>query len=618
MKTKKTLIFTTLFLQLFIASALQAQEHKGPLVCNPELFNKTSVPQQVQKKTALSLPFFEDFTSYDLYPDANKWVENQVYINNTMCVSPVSRGVATFDALNPLGLPWNPGSNSSFNFADSLTSKPIDLSTYGPADSLYLSFFYQPQGNGFYPLSADSFMLFLRDRYGNFRPSWKVEGSGVQPFTQVMIPITDSLYFHNNFQFRFVNIAALNYSDAIWNLDYIRLDAHRNIGDTAISDVGFSSDPTFLLNDYTSMPYRQFYANPTGERAASYKDSVHNLTAAQTITHHFSATDLGSGTVLQTPTTATATLPATSIQRLTNTAYTTTVAAGTAFQKVVFENKFWLESTTTTGTLPNDTIVKQQVFDNYLAYDDGTAEQSYYITLLPTLPGKISIEYHLNVPDTMQGMAIYFGRQVPSASYKSFDIQIYSSLAGVNGASADHLVYQQYDCNPGYPDTINHFWTYKFDTPVPLPAGTFYAGVFMPAESGDDSLYFGLDMNRVGGNHAYYNVLASWNPSTIQGAIMMRPLLGQNVTSSHITDAAVTTRETWRIAPNPATSELNFYFPGDNHATYSICNVQGQAVLNGKVTSGEKMDISKLPSGMYFVNIFIDGVPAIPQKLIKL
>ncbi len=618
MKTNKIIIFTTLFLQLFIATALLAQEHKGPLVCNPELFNKNAAPQQAQKKTALSLPFFEDFTSYDLYPDAAKWVENQVYINNTMCVSPVSRGVATFDALNPLGLPWNPFSNSAFNFADSLTSKPIDLSTYSAADSLYLSFFYQPQGNGFYPLRDDSFMLFLRDRYGNFKRTWKIEGSSVQPFTQVMIPITDSLYFHNNFQFRFVNIAALNYSDAIWNLDYIRLDAHRNIGDTAIGDVGFSSSPTFLLNDYTAMPYRQFYANPSAERASSYKDSVHNLTSAQTITHHFSATDLGSGTVLQAPTTATATLPATSTHGLTNTAYTTTVSPGSAFQKVVFENKFWFESTTGTGTLPNDTIVKQQVFDNYLAYDDGSAEQSYYITLLPTLPGKISIEYHLNVPDTMQGMAIYFGRQVPSASYKSFDIQLYSSLAGVNGASADHLIYQQYDCNPGYPDTINHFWVYKFETPVPLPAGTFYAGVFMPAESGDDSLYFGLDMNRIGGNHAYYNVLATWSPSTIQGAIMMRPLLGQNITSSHITDAAVAVKKTWSIAPNPAYDEVNVYFPGDDVANYTICNLQGQTVLSGKVTTGAKLDVSKLPAGMYLVNVYEDGVAGVPQKLIKL
>ena len=498
---------------LFKGAPACAQEHKGPLLCRAELLQHEAPPQPAQKKTTAALPFFEDFTAYDLYPDHSRWVENQVCINNTMCVSPVSRGVATFDALNEKGLPWNPYSNAAYNFADSLTAQPIDLSGYTPADSLYISFFYQPQGNGFYPLEGDSLFLFFRDRYGNYKRAWKVQGARVQPFIQVMVPVTDTLYFYNGFQFRFVNIAAFNYSDAIWNLDYVRMDAHRNMYDTAINEVAFSSDPTFLLNDYTSMPYRQFYANPSGERASHYTDSIRNQATAQTITYHFSAKDVASGTVLQTVTGGTATLPDYSINALTHSAYTTTVTPSSSYQKVVFENKYYIESTTTTGTLANDTIVKNQVFDNYLAYDDGTAEQSYYITLLPTLPGKISVEYHLNTPDTLQGMAIYFGRQVPSSAYKTFDIQIYSSLAGVNGASIDNLIYQQYNCDPGYPDTINHFWTYKFDTPVPLSTGTFYAGVFMPAESGDDSLYFGLDINRIGGNHAYYNVLASWTPS---------------------------------------------------------------------------------------------------------
>ncbi len=618
MKNKISLIFAVVLFQLVHAVSGGAQEHKGPLVCNPALLRHNAPAQPVQKKTSIALPFFEDFTSYELYPDHSRWVENQVYINNTMCVSPISRGVATFDALNEKGLPWNPYANLGFNFADSLTSQPIDLSSFTPADSLYISFFYQPQGNGFYPLTADSFYLFLRDRYGNYVKTWKTPGTTVRPFTQVMIPITDTLYFYNNFQFRFVNIAALNYSDAIWNLDYVRFDAHRNMNDTLVNDIAYSSDPTFMLNDYTSMPYRQFYVYPAGERASHYTDSIHNNTNTQPITYNFSATDIGSGTVLQALSTNTTTLPGYSIEQLSNNAYTTTVTPSSPHQKVVFENKFYIESTSGTGTKDNDTIVKKQVFDNYLAYDDGTAEQSYYITLLPTLPGKISIEYHLNTPDTMQGMAIYFGRQVPSSAYKTFDIQIYSSLAGINGASIDNLLYQQYNCDPGYADTINHFWIYKFDTPLPLPTGTFYAGVFMPAESGDDSLYFGLDINRLGGNHAYYNVLSAWSPSSIQGAIMMRPLLGQGIVSSHVNETIAPVKSAWGISPNPARDELTFYFPGDEVARYRLTNVQGQVLMAGNVASNNTISISTLPAGMYFVNITIDGVTAAPQKLIKL
>ena len=537
-----------------------------------------------------------------------------------MCVSPVSRGVATFDALNEKGLPWNPLSNTDFSYADSLTSQPIDLSSLGPADSLYLSFFYQPQGNGFFPLPADTLFLLMRIRYGDWLPVWKMPGSSVQPFKQVMVPITDSLYFYSDFQFRFVNIAALNYSDAVWNVDYIRLDKNRSQADTAINDIAFSSDPTFLLNDYTSMPYRQFYANPTAERASQYTDSIHNnYNTPQSITYGFSARDLATGTVLQPLTLNSSIPPASNIRQLLNSSYSATVPPpASLYDKVVFENKYFVETSSATGSMPNDTIVREQLFDNYLAYDDGTAEQSYYLSLFPTLPGKIAIEHHLNIPDTMRGMAIYFGRQVPDASYKPFSIVVYSDLAGINGAVADHLLYLQDPCNPGYIDTINHYWIYKFDTPVPLPAGTFYAGVFMPAESGSDSLYFGLDMNRLGGNHTYYNVLSSWNPSLIHGAIMMRPLLGQSVTSSKITEAALRPKQTWEIAPNPATNELTFQFASDRQANYVITNIQGQVVMKGLIFADKTLDISGLQPGMYLVNITSNGVSEAPKKLIKL
>ncbi|MBC7553268.1 MAG: T9SS type A sorting domain-containing protein [Taibaiella sp.] len=610
------IILSAHFVLLCIAG--YSQEHTGPLGAAPNRYNRSTPVRQVAKTTASSLPFFEDFTGYSMLPDATKWMDCQVYINNTMAVSPITRGVATFDGLNERGLPWDPFHNTVFSYADSLTCQPIDLSAYTAADSLYLSFFYQPEGNGFYPLPGDSLMLFMRIRYGEWLPVWKVPGSTLKPFTQVMIPVTDSLYFHNAFQFRFVNIAALNFADAIWNVDYIRMAANRNINDTEVNDIGFSSNPSFFLNDYTSMPYRQFYANPTGERATQYVDSIRNNTTAQPVTYAFAARDLGTGTVLQPLITNTVTLPGNVIQYLNFNNYTTTVSPPGTYDKVVFENSFYIESTTGTGPAGNDTIVKQQVFDNYLAYDDGTAEQSYYLTLFPTLPGKIAVEYHLNTPDTMKGMAIYFGRQVPASDYKSFDIVIYSAIAGVNGASADNVLYTQYSCNPGYADTQNNFWIYKFDTPLPLPSGTFYAGVFMPAESGADSIYFGLDVNRIGGNHVYYNVLSAWNPSLVQGALMVRPLLGQNIVSSYISNAYTNKSRNVEITPNPATDAINITCPGDEKATYSVNNMQGQAVQTGHIVSGNKVDISMLPKGIYLINITVNGINSVPQKIVKL
>lgn len=127
-----------------MVSVAYAQENVASLNFNGEQIknkNKHTATTSRHKTTALNLPFFEDFTSYSGYPDNTVWTDREIYINNTMCVSPVSWGVATFDGLNADGIPYEPNINIGLVYADSLTSMPIDLSSNTPADSIYLSFF---------------------------------------------------------------------------------------------------------------------------------------------------------------------------------------------------------------------------------------------------------------------------------------------------------------------------------------------------------------------------------------------------------------------------------------------------------------------------------------------
>ena len=598
------------------------QEFVAPVNYNPFVHKQPATPNRFAKKTAttpLTLPFFEDFTGYDIFPDTNKWVDYEVYINNTMCVSPISRGVATFDALNSMGVPYDSFSNTNFIYADSLTSRPIDISADTVGDSLYLSFFYQPQGNGFYPLAEDSLMLYFADKYGGFVKVWSTPGTALQPFQQVMIPITDSIFFHNAFQFRFVNIAALYWSDAIWNVDYIRLDKNRTAGDTTVPDVAFTSNSTFLLNDYSYMPYNQFKINALSEMSAQVSDTIQNSTSSgQSINYTMVVTDRASGSILSTGTSAIG-MPGYSSQQVSEP-FSVPLASLPAYPlntKVDFDIEYYLQSTASTGTKANDTIFRKQIFDNYLAYDDGTAEKSYYLNLSPTLDGRVAIEYHLNEPDTMRGMAIYFGRQIPYPIYKTFNIFVWTALGGVNGAPVDVAIDSLEFATPSYADTQNHFWIYTFATPLLLPAGTFYAGTQQPAESGDDSLYFGLDVNRVGSNHAYFNVLHVWQPSLISGAIMMRPILGSFVEGTAISNVTEAKTE-WSVMPNPATDVLRFEYESNTAAAYRITDVRGNTVQQGSVLSGHTIDISRLIPGLYFVNLVNSGICGAPQKIIKL
>ncbi|RYD87483.1 MAG: hypothetical protein EOP50_20685, partial [Sphingobacteriales bacterium] len=147
-----------------------AQEGQAPVNHNP--FVKNNGAKASKKTTVIPLPFFEDFNGPGQSPDPSRWLDVHVYVNNTMAFNPVSRGVATFDALNAKGGPYDSLSNTAYRYADSLTSQPFDFTLYTPADSIYLSFFIQPQGNGFAPETQDSMILYFKRSNGAWAKVW--------------------------------------------------------------------------------------------------------------------------------------------------------------------------------------------------------------------------------------------------------------------------------------------------------------------------------------------------------------------------------------------------------------------------------------------------------------
>ncbi|MBS1615154.1 MAG: T9SS type A sorting domain-containing protein [Bacteroidetes bacterium] len=593
-------------------------EQVAPLGWNPALRNaKPATIHSTAKKSAttLSLPFFEDFSDYSPYPNGNRWQDSEVYINNTLCVAPVSRGVATFDALNALGRPYDTVNRYQSLYADSLTSQFIDLSGRQLSDSIYLSFFYQPQGNGFSPETGDSLMLFFYGKNGRWVLAWSVPGTDLQPFQQVMIPLTDTMLFFPGFQFRFINKASINSNDDVWNLDYIRMDAGRNMYDTAIRDLAFTTPPGNMLNDFTAMPYGQYLAQAATERNAAMSDSFQNhYSTPATVNFGFFATETSTGSPLGSGSNS-ATVTAYGGQIANFPVYSTTITPANNRARVVYQNTYYLQSGNPNEPHANDTAIQEQVFDNYLAYDDGSAEKSYFLNLASQLPGKTAIEFRLNTPDTLRGMAIYFGQQVPTAAQKYFSIVVYSKLGGIAGGTTDEVLYQKEFVLPVFSDTVNGFSIYRFDTTLVLPAGVFYLGTTQPAASGSDSLYIGLDVNRIGGNHLYYNVLNQWVSSSVSGALMIRPLLGGPVTGTSVPDAVV--RKQGSIYPNPCTDRL--FIPASAMAgtdRYRFLDMQGRTLQTAGLKQ-EGLDVAWLAPGIYLLQVRSNGLWQAPQKFIK-
>jgi hypothetical protein len=180
----KRIIITGLLLSAFFG--VIAQEVLTGLAGNPFLqqiqkyaeireIHKSLKTSVIEAPEPLLLPFFDDFKQSQVYPDRAIWMDNYTYINKDYAVFSPTWGAATFDAVDQFGNVYNNANPLQF-VADYLTSKPIrldsifdpELRALTPADSVYLSFYYQPQGYGNDPQPQDSLVLEFGSYSGDF------------------------------------------------------------------------------------------------------------------------------------------------------------------------------------------------------------------------------------------------------------------------------------------------------------------------------------------------------------------------------------------------------------------------------------------------------------------
>ena len=144
-----------------IAGTAAAQEILTPFHSSSE-----KAPMRRGVAEARFLPFFDDFSQTALYPDSTKWTDNNVLVNDGFPLCPPNRNGATLDVLDANGRVYSYAISNAF-VAEYLTSVRIRLDSImepepralTPADSIYLSFYYQPQGNGNSPEAQDSLVL---------------------------------------------------------------------------------------------------------------------------------------------------------------------------------------------------------------------------------------------------------------------------------------------------------------------------------------------------------------------------------------------------------------------------------------------------------------------------
>lgn len=595
----------------FILSALTlllsfftfAQEGVTPLLHNPRLSQLNPQPKKtnfVKRNTPIILPLWEDFSYCDHqpYPTDNWWIDSSIYINNHFVNNQINKGVATFDVLDAYGRPYHSSSAWSSVYCDSLTSYYIDLSEYTAADSIYISFNYQCGGLGFMPKAADSLLIFFEDEINGWTRAGFVRLDTTTGWKYAAFVVKDGNYFYENFRFRIINKGTIGTSGSHWHIDNIYMNANRTYWDTTYMDMAFTQNPTPLLNDFTAMPFKHFATDRDGFAASEITAFTRlNANVGTVCTIGYMATNAQSGILYSSSMTELFQSPYTA-QSVNFPKYGLEILSPDPNQYLEIEHKYYIASVPGDTTRDTDTIIQRQIFSNYFAYDDGTAEQAYYLNLAPLSAGKIAIEYATYVPDTLSGVAIQFARQVPSSEEKEFFIQIYRDIE--LGGSGGELIYEEQGFIPVFPEGVQQFHIYPLKELVPLPPGIFHVVIMMPASGVSDSLMIALDKNRSGANHRYFSVLDVWEPSLLEGALMVRPIMGGKLLS---VDEHSMLTDNWYIYPNPSNEIIYLQHSGEKNfdeLQYSIIDILGNIHLQGKYQE-RGIYIQSLPAGNYIL-----------------
>lgn len=608
-----------------MAPVLNAQEVLTPLSQNPILKNTDNsfLRQTKGLNSEIHLPMREDFSLPTFIPNQNYWASSSVFVNNSYAINPPSIGVVTFDAMDKNGIVYSHMSTFPA-VADTFTTNNIRLdSIFEPnkrkleiSDSIYLSFYVQPQGNGASPLNGDSLVLQFYDANDSIWSSvWNINGMSLDTFRekydtsflQVLIPVKDNKYFTSKFRFRFYNYARIPSADkpswksglhSQWNLDYIILNINRNIADTTHNDNTITSQPTSLLNEYQSTTWKQFLAS-TNPMQYGRGIGVSNLdTVLKNVNRSLEIIDLFDKSVSlpSSSTSFSVNLNPQSSEiftpNYTSYTYNTLATKYPAFRVV-------LHAASNTGEpdifKQNDTASFYQRFYNYLAYDDGVPEAGYGLS---TINGRLAYKFTLATADTLQSIQMYFNQTIGNANQKYFYLTVWDDNNGQPG----NIIYEKSGKRPEFDDMLFKYYTYELENELPV-SGTFYIGW---RQTTKDNLNVGFDVSNKHTDKIFYNVSGIWYNSSFPGALMIRPILGQDKEAYvGINTIKKENNNSISIFPNPSSGIVNIAFEKEvsNQSDYkiNIFSLQGQKVFESNYEN--RIDLQHLSKGVYIINI---------------
>lgn len=543
--------------------------------------------------------FFANLNNPNAY-----WLDNRVYHNYRYAFEPRSLGVATFDGLDASGFPYQIGSVIT-NYADFLTSKPLDLQGLGASDSVYFSFLYQIGGFGDIPESMDSLVLeFYAKDYDQWNRVWSVSPAGLSPeeFTVGHIRLEDPLYFKKGFQFRFKNYGSLAGNLDHFHIDYVHLRKFSGYQDTLFKDFAFVYPTGSLLQTYTSVPWDHFVNNPLDKMNQAARIVVHNGSNLPENNQDGEVKISYSGTTEGTFLLNGTVLSGGNINYGPQTTYSSfhDLSGGYVFDISKSGNDQTFDVlTTASAQFPNfagnDSTFSHQYFSNYYSYDDGSAEKAYGPT---STQARLAVKYTAYEADSLIGLLMHFAPTVNDVSDKLFLLTVWADNGGVPGAVLyeDNVFFPR---SPIYGTQRNEFIPYYFEDTMKVACGnTFFVGW---RQFDAERLNIGLDLNLDNSDKTFYSINngVTWNQSAISGSVMIRPIVSTNLDVS-LNTAELSNTVSAHLFPNPTTDDVTIRMVNGNYAGVEVLNMIGETILR---STEETISLQNYPNGMYFFKI---------------
>lgn len=565
-----------------------------------------------------TLPLFDDFSQRRGEVDTLRWeAKGGAFVNNTFGIRTPSQGMATLDGTDYLGNPYNSADPLANGLADKLTSRPIDLSGLSVADSLILTFYWQAGGIGERPDRSDTLYLQAKDRNGNWQTLWRQHGDVSDEFRTARLALNASAFFHTDFQFRFQNFGRLSGGLDTWNIDYVYFFRKSADAPRQRLDIALSGTPTSPFGRYTAVPLNHFAANRAMFTADTVFGQVQHLADTFNVySHRTELRNAQTGQLLASPQTG-------SRGRALSYSGTNLIFSFERMQlmaikplpdglvlspdSMALQVRFIINSNETNQLIPtraNDTIQAVFHLNNYLAYDDGTAE--YGVGLTQRF-GKMAMRHVTAIPDQLTHIDICFPRLGQDMAGQSFNLCIWEHIDTADGAR-DRVLLRQ---NVAFinPTSRDQFRRIPLSRPIQVQ-GTFFVGI---EQLINDLMPVGYDLNTTNGDQIFFNVGVRWQKNDLlTGSLMIRPVYRR----SNVTGTAEDARAlSWRAFPNPAREALEVQ--GQELRLACLYDLQGIEVrrVPADTPEGLRMDLKGLAAGIYLLRV-VNTYGAATQKII--